>query len=98
MLRVAMHERLLRMSAARAILPFVRFACTSPSGCCWWDDQGIRHNVTQAEGREQGHLLMLLLFSIVIQGALEEVATILLQESNCAHFSMSCSRCVHQIG
>ena len=49
-LRVAMLERLLRMPAARAILPFVRLAHTSPSRCCWWNDQGIRHNVTQRKG------------------------------------------------
>ena len=75
-----MLERLLRMPAARAILPFVRLAYTSPSNYSWWDDQGIRHNVTQAEGREQAFTLL-----HAIQGALEEVATMLLPgEQLCA--------------
>ena len=71
-LRIAMLERLLRMPAARAIFPFVRLSHTSRSSYSWWDDEGIRHNVTQAEGREQGDPLMPLLFSIATQGALEE--------------------------
>ena len=77
-LRGATLERLLRMPAARAILSFVRISYTSPSSCSWWDDEGIRHNVTQAEGGEQSDSLVPLLFFIAIQGALEEVATMLL--------------------
>ena len=42
--------------------------------CYGWHDQEGRRTVTQAEGGEQGDPLMTLLFSIGIQGALEEVA------------------------
>ena len=37
--------------------------------------KGVRRTVTQAEGGEQGDPLMPFLFSIGIQGVLEEVAT-----------------------
>ena len=45
-----------------------------PSTYSWHDDSGERWTVTQAEGGEQGDPLMPLLFSISIQGALEEVS------------------------
>ena len=57
----------------------------SPSSYLWFDNQGQRRTVTQAEGGEQGNPLMPLLFSIGIQGALEEVSTLLLAgEQLCA--------------
>ena len=73
--RSAMLGRLLQMPAARTILPFVRLSYGSPSSYTWVDDEGRQRTVTQAEGGEQGDPLMPLLFSIGIQGALEEVAT-----------------------
>ena len=45
-----------------------------PSTYSWFNDEGERKVVTQAEGGEQGDPLMPLLFSIGIQGALEQVA------------------------
>ena len=42
--------------------------------CSWWDEGGHKRTLVQAEGGEQGDLLMPLLFSIGIQGALEEVS------------------------
>ena len=59
--------RLLRMPAARAL--------AQPSQYSWYDEDGVRRTVTQAEGGEQGDPLIPLLFSIGIQGVLEEVAT-----------------------
>ena len=83
--RVAMLGRLARMPAARALLPFVRLSCGRPSSCTWCDDVGEQRTVTQAEGGEQGNPLMPLLFSIGIQGVLEEVATHLVDgEQLCA--------------
>ena len=77
-LRSAMLGRLHTMPEARSLLPFV------PSTYQWSDEMGERF-VTQAEGGEQGDPLMPLLFSIGIQGALEEVATALLPgEQLCA--------------
>ena len=58
----------------RAILPFVRLSYGHPSTYSWWDQNGVRRAVSQAEGGEQGDPLMPLLFSIGIQGALDEVA------------------------
>ena len=72
--RSAMLERLSRMPKARAILPFVRLSYGQPSTYSWWDQNGVKRAVSQAEGGEQGDPLMPLLFSIGIQGALEEVA------------------------
>ena len=63
------------MLAARTILPFVRLSYGSPSSYTWVDEEGRQRTVTQAEGGGQGDPLMPLLFSIGIQGALEEVAT-----------------------
>ena len=80
--RAAMLGRLARMPAARALLPFVRLSYGRLS--------------TQAEGGEQGEPLMPLLFSIGIQGALEEVATHLVDgEQLCAFL---CSRCIEDGG
>ena len=72
--RSAMLERLIRMPKARAILLFVRLSYGQPSTYSWWDQNGVKRAVSQAEGGEQGDPLMPLLFSIGIQGALEEVA------------------------
>ena len=73
--RAAMLGRLLRMPAARTLLPFVRLSYAQPSHYLWHDEEGVRRTVTQAEGGEQGDPLMPFLFSIGIQGVLEEVAT-----------------------
>ena len=54
--------RLLRMPAARALLPFVRLSYAQPSQYSWYDEDGVRRTVTQAEGGEQGDPLMPLLF------------------------------------
>ena len=67
--------RLLRMPAAGALLPFVRLSYAQTSQYSWYDEDGVRRTVTQAEGGEQGDPLMPLLFSIGSQGVLEEVAT-----------------------
>ena len=84
-LRSAMLGRLASMPGARSLLPFVRMSYAQPSSYQWFDDQGAAHVVTQAEGGEQGDPLMPLLFSIGIQGALEEVAASLLPgEQLCA--------------
>ena len=84
-LRSAMLVRLSRMRGARALLPFVRLSYATPSTYVWFDNQGERRTVTQAEGGEQGDPLMPLLFSIGIQGALEEVSTLLVAgEQLCA--------------
>ena len=76
-LRAAMLERLEQMPGARSILPFVRLSYATPSKYSWWDDDGQKRTVTQAEGGEQGDPLMPLLFSIGIQGALEGVSAVL---------------------
>ena len=72
--RSAMLERLSRMPKARVILPFVRLSYGHPSTNSWWDQNGDKRAVSQAEGGDQGGPLMPMLFSIGIQGALEEVA------------------------
>ena len=74
------------MPTARTILPFIRLSYGSNSRYTWVDDEGRQRTVTQAEGGEQGDPLMPLLFSIGIQGALEEVAISLVTgEHLCAY-------------
>ena len=83
--RAAMLQRLVNMEEGRAILPFVRLSYGSPSSYQWFNEDGECRTVTQVEGGEQGDPLMPLLFSIGIQGALEEVSTQLLAgEQLCA--------------
>ena len=91
--RSAKLERLGRMPKARTILPFVRLSYAS-SSYSWWDENGEVHTVNQAEGGEQGHPLMPLLFSIGIQGALEEVAgTLEAGEQFCVFLDDVCVLC-----
>ena len=54
--RSAMLGRLLRVPAARALLPFVSLSYAQPSQFSWYDDEGERRTETQAEGGEQGDL------------------------------------------
>ena len=61
------------MPRAKAILPFVRLSYAQPSTYSWFNE-GERKVVTQAEGGELGDPLLSLLFSIGIQGVLEQVA------------------------
>ena len=75
------------MLDARQILPFVRLSFAQPSTYGWFDQDGQRRTVCQAEGGEQGDPLMPFLFSIGIQSALEEVDRALeLGEQLCAFF------------
>ena len=85
-LRASMLGRLATMpGGVLGILPFVRLSYASPSRHSWWDEDGQRRTVVQAEGGEQGDPLMPLLFAIGIQAALEEVHTTLLPgEQLCA--------------
>ena len=73
-LRSAMMGRLITMPKAQFLLLFVQMSYATPSSCSWFDDEGRRRVVTQAEGGEQGDPMMPLLFLVGIQGALEEVA------------------------
>ena len=75
--RAALLGRLATMPRARDILPFVCLSYANPSLYNWWDDAVRKRTIVQAEGGEQGDPLMPLLFSIGLQGALEEVAVTL---------------------
>ena len=77
-LRAAMLGRLARMPNAKALLPFLLLSYSALSTYDWFDDEGERKTVTQAEGGEQGDPLMPFLFSIGIQSAIEEVSRSLL--------------------
>ena len=84
--RSAMLERLSRMPKARAILPFVRLSYGHPSTYSLWDQNGETCAASQAEGGEQADPLVPMLFSIGIQGALEEVAAKLEPEEQLCAF------------
>ena len=53
----------------------MRLSYAQLSKFLWHDEEEVCRTVTQVEGGEQGDPLMPLLFSIGIQGVLEEVAT-----------------------
>ena len=65
--------KLLEVPSLRGLLPFVRAAYLEPSRYKWADAEGVRHDICQAEGGEQGDPLMPLLFSLAIHNALAEV-------------------------
>ena len=69
----AMLGKLLEVPSLRGLLPFVRAAYLEPSRYKWADAEGVRHDICQAEGGEQGDPLMPLLFSLAIHNALAEV-------------------------
>ena len=54
------------------MLPFVRAAYLEPSRYKWADAEGVRHDICQVEGGEQGDPLIPLLFSLAIPNALDE--------------------------
>ena len=85
-MRASMLGRLVTMlGGVLGILPFVRLSYANPSRCSWWDEDGQRRTVVQAEEGEQGDLLMPLLFAIGIQAGLEEIHTTFLPgEQLCA--------------
>ena len=53
-LRSAMMGRLITMPKAQSLLLFVQMSFATPSSFSWFDDEGLRRVVTQAEGCEQG--------------------------------------------
>ena len=80
--RAAMLQRLVNMEEGRAILPFVRLSCGSPSRNQWFNEDEECRTVTQVEG---GARRSLDASAPGIQGALEEGSTQLLAgEQMCA--------------
>ena len=59
------------------MLPFVRLSYASPSTYSWWDDEGQRRTVVQAEGGEQGDPSCRSCSRSGFKAALEEVRTTL---------------------
>ena len=52
--RSAMMEKLLQVLSLQDLLPFVRSTHLQPSCCKWVDSEGVRHDIQQHEGGEQG--------------------------------------------
>ena len=76
--RSAMFEKLFERENLRGLLPFVRATYLQLSKYKWIDGEGVRHNIEQHEGGEQGDPLMPLLFCLAIHNALLEVQESLL--------------------
>ena len=72
-LRSAMMNKLHDVPGLRALLPFVRSTYANTTRYTWEDAAGVRHQIHQAEGGEQGDPLMPLLFSLAIHDALVAV-------------------------
>ena len=71
--RSSMLNALQEVPAANRCLPFVSMFYTQPSTYVWHDQEGNPHDITQAEGGEQGDPLMLALFSLGQKAALQAV-------------------------
>ena len=76
--RTAMLRGLRRVPDGPEALPFVRMFYGQASVYFWEDDEGIVHDIHQAEGGEQGDALMPLLFSLGQHPALQAVQAQLL--------------------
>ena len=58
MLRSAMMVKLHSVPGLRGLLPFVRTTYVRPPSYVWEDGDGVKHQIHQAEGGEQGDPLM----------------------------------------
>ena len=58
------------MPSLQGLLPFVRSVYARPTTHVWEDGTGVRHQIHQAEGSEQGDPLIPLLFSLGIHDSL----------------------------
>ena len=65
-----MLSKLLEVPALQGLLPFARFAYGETTTYVWEDEEGVRHQIRQGEGSEQGDPLMPLLFSLGVHNAL----------------------------
>ena len=72
-LRSAMMEKVHSVPGLRGLLPFVRTTYVKPTRYVWEDGDGVKHQIHQAEGGEQGDPLMPLLFCLAIHDALANV-------------------------
>ena len=52
--RSAMLSKLLEVPALQGLLPFARFAYGETTTYVWEDEEGVRHQIRQGEGSEQG--------------------------------------------
>ena len=52
--RSAMLSKLLEVPALQKLLPFARFAYGETTTYVWEDEEGVRHQIRQGEGGEQG--------------------------------------------
>ena len=68
-----MLESIRKVEEGDYALPSVLQFYGLPSSCFWEDDSGVVHTVTQAEGGEQGDLLMPALFSLGQHLALSKI-------------------------
>ena len=70
---VACFRSMLERPRLRGLLPFVRTTYVRPTSYVWEDGDGVKHQIHQAEGGEQGDPLMPLLFCLAIHDALANV-------------------------
>ena len=69
-LRSSFLAKLHSVPSLQGLLPFVRSIYARTSTCVWEDEAGLRHQIRQAEGGEQGGPLDALLFSLGLHDSL----------------------------
>ena len=89
--RSAMLSKLTCARVARLVLlPFVRLVCSRPTQYSWEDVEGVRHQIRQRVGRDQGDPPMPLLFSLGIHDEMAEVHAQMTEQSTSSSFLTTC--------
>ena len=84
--RAAFMRKIVDTPELESILPLVRALYSTESRFYWFDDEGHRHTVCQAEGGEQGDPLMPALYSLAQHDSLVEADGSLLPQERLLSF------------
>ena len=91
-LRSAMMEKVHSVPYLGGLLPFVRTTYVRPTSYVLEDGDGVKHQIHQAEGGEQGDPLMPLLFCLAIHDALANVQSRLRPGEHISPFWTMCTQ------
>ena len=85
-------EQIARRARVKSVAAFRQVHICQHNKYTWEDAAGVRHQIHQAEGGEQGDPLMPLLFSLAIHVALVAVQAELREGGFCSHIWTACTQ------